>query len=142
MTTSPALPDRPRETSFVEMVFPEQANHYGTLFGGSALSLMGKAAFVAASRYARAAIVMSRTDKVRFHKPVPVGDMIEITARVARVGHSSMTVTVDMVAETLVSGQRTLAVSGSFEMVAVDGSGRPVPIDLPPHLQTEKEIPS
>ena len=39
----------PDETRFVEMVFPEQANHYGTLFGGNALSLMGKAAFVAAS---------------------------------------------------------------------------------------------
>ena len=34
----------PDETRFVEMVFPEQANHYGTLFGGNALSLMGKAA--------------------------------------------------------------------------------------------------
>ena len=36
-------------TRFVELVFPEQANHYGTLFGGTALSLMGKAAFVAAT---------------------------------------------------------------------------------------------
>ena len=41
-------------TRFVELVFPEQANHYGTLFGGAALSLMGKAAFVAATRRARA----------------------------------------------------------------------------------------
>lgn len=38
----------PTETRFVEMIFPEQSNHYGTLFGGTALSLMGKAAFVAA----------------------------------------------------------------------------------------------
>lgn len=42
------------EARLCEMVFPEQANHYGTLFGGTALSLMGKAAFVAASRHARA----------------------------------------------------------------------------------------
>ncbi len=38
----------PEETRFVEMIFPDLANHYGTLFGGNALSLMGKAAFVAA----------------------------------------------------------------------------------------------
>lgn len=39
---SAALPRLdPDETRFVEMVFPEQANHYGTLFGGHALSLMG-----------------------------------------------------------------------------------------------------
>jgi len=45
-------------TRFIEMVFPEHANHYGTLFGGHALSLMGKAAFVAATRRARCAVVM------------------------------------------------------------------------------------
>lgn len=49
----------PAETLFVEMVFPDQANHYGTLFGGNALSLMGKAAFVAATRRARSAVVMA-----------------------------------------------------------------------------------
>jgi len=43
-TASPNL--HPDETRFVEMVFPEQANHYGTLFGGHALHLMGKAAFI------------------------------------------------------------------------------------------------
>ena len=32
------------------MVFPEHANHYGTLFGGNALHLMAKAAFLAAGR--------------------------------------------------------------------------------------------
>ena len=44
-------------TRFVELVFPDQANHYGTLFCGAALSLMGKAAFVAATRRARRAVV-------------------------------------------------------------------------------------
>ena len=51
-------------TRFVELVFPDQANHYGTLFGGAALSLMGKAAFVAATRHARRAVVMANSDKV------------------------------------------------------------------------------
>ena len=40
----PLLNNDPGDTRFVEMIFPEQANHYGTLFGGTALSLMGKAA--------------------------------------------------------------------------------------------------
>lgn len=39
-----------------------------------------------------------------------------------------MTVVVEMVAEALVSGTRRLAVRGSFEMVAVDDAGRPVPV--------------
>jgi acyl-CoA hydrolase len=113
---------------FVELVFPEHANHYGTLFGGHALSLMGKAAFVAATRRARCAVVMATSDKVEFHEPVRVGELVELTALVERVGHSSMTVAVKVIAERLVSGQRRIAMQGLFEMVAVDEAGRPTPI--------------
>lgn len=65
-------------TRFVELIFPDQANHYGTLFGGAALSLMGKAAFVAATRRARRAVVMANSDKVQFHEPVHVGELVEL----------------------------------------------------------------
>jgi len=123
---------RPNEpTRFVEIVFPEQANHYGTLFGGNALSLMGKAAFVAATRRARCAVVMATSDKVQFHEPVHVGELVELTARVERVGRSSMTVVVEVVAETLATGSRRIAMQGSFEMVAVDAAGRPTPVNPP-----------
>ncbi|WP_315835985.1 acyl-CoA thioesterase [Bradyrhizobium prioriisuperbiae] len=124
----------PAETRFVEMVFPEHANHYGTLFGGMALSLMGKAAFVAASRHARCPVVMARSDRIAFDEPVRVGELIELVARVVRSGSSAMTVAVDMIREDLLSGQRTAAVRGTFEMVAVNASGRPVRI---PKSKTE-----
>jgi acyl-CoA hydrolase len=123
------------ETRFVEMIFPEQANHYGTLFGGHALSLMGKAAFVAATRRARAPVVMATSEKIEFHIPVRVGELFELTAQVTRVGRSSMTVAVEAVSEGLVSGTRRLAVRGSFEMVAVDEAGKPVPIARSPSIQ-------
>ncbi len=127
------------ETRFVEMIFPEQANHYGTLFGGHALSLMGKAAFVAATRRARAPVVMATSEKVEFHVPVRVGELVELMARVTRVGRSSMTVTVDAVSEGLISGTRRLAVRGSFEMVAVDDAGKPMPVAQPPSHDVSEE---
>lgn len=129
----PALHNHdPSDTRFVEMIFPEQANHYGTLFGGTALSLMGKAAFVAASRRARCAVVMATSDKVDFHSPVAVGQLVELAAHVSRVGRTSMTVEVDVTAEILTSGERRLAMRGCFEMVAVDAAGRPIPIQSEP----------
>lgn len=130
------------ETRFIEMVFPEQANHYGTLFGGNALSLMGKAAFVAATRRARVPVVMARSEKVEFHVPVRVGELVELTAQITRVGRSSMTVTVDAVSEELITGKRRLALRGSFEMVAVNGTGNPVPVQPWPAIPTPEEIPS
>lgn len=121
-------------TRFVEMVFPEQSNHYGTLFGGTALSLMGKAAFVAASRHARTAVVMAASDKVEFADPVSVGQIVELAARVIRVGRTSMTVAVEVEAEVLLTGERRPVMRGRFEMVAVDASGRPtvIPQDVVP----------
>ena len=125
-------------TRFVEMIFPEHANHYGTLFGGTALSLMGKAAFVAASRHARRAVVMAAADRVDFHMPVSTGQLVELDALVTRVGRTSMTVVVEVVAETLLTGIRRLAVRGQFEMVAVDENGQPTPIL--DHRPSDREV--
>ena len=126
-------------TRYVEMVFPDQANHYGTLFGGHALSLMGKAAFVAATRRARRPVVMATSDKVEFHVPVRVGELLEMTASVERVGRSSMTVVVEAVAEALLSGERRVALRGCFEMVAVDDRGRPTPISPSQHSTPDSQ---
>lgn len=109
----------------IEMVFPDQANHYGTLFGGHALSLLSKAAFVAASRHARSDVVMGSCHHVNFLQPVKVGQVLRLAARITRVGHSSLTVQVDGSAETLASGEVVAALTGIFEMVSVDAQGRP-----------------
>lgn len=128
-----------QETRFVEMIFPEQANHYGTLFGGTALNLMGKAAFITASRAARHAVVMASSERVTFHTPVAVGELAELVGRVERTGRSSMSVHVALFAETLATGERRLAVEGQFVLVAVDERGRPVPLaafqDIPQDTQ-------
>ncbi|MCO8019375.1 acyl-CoA thioesterase [Brevundimonas diminuta] len=116
------------ETRFAEMVFPDQANHYGALFAGAGLALLSKAAFVAASRRARGDVVMARSEAADFYTPVRVGELLDLSARVVRVGRSSLTVQVEGIAETLATGARRPALSGRFEMVAVDADGRPVPI--------------
>ncbi len=112
-------------TTLVEMIFPEQANHYGTLFGGNALSLMAKAAFVAATGKAHGAVVMARSEQVNFATPIQVGELLTLRAEIARIGRSSMSVTVTGTAQDLNTGQSRPALNGQFEMVAVDASGRP-----------------
>ena len=87
----------------------------------------------------RCAVVMATSDKVQFHEPVRVGELVELTARVDRVGRSSMTVAVEVVAEALVSGHRRVAMRGSFEMVAVDEHGRPTPVASLPPDEIERE---
>ncbi|ANH04037.1 acyl-CoA thioesterase [Shinella sp. HZN7] len=110
----PAPPSR-----LIALVFPGDTNHHGTLFGGAGLALMDRIAFIAATRHGRVPFVTASVDRVDFQAPARVGELVELVARVTRVGRKSMTVEVEMVAEGLVSGERRLCTRGSFSMVAV-----------------------
>ena len=114
----------------LEIVFPDHTNHLGTLFGGQALAWMDKAAFIAASRYARRTVVTARSEQVDFQLPIRQGQLVETIARVVEVGRTSMQVEVDVVAEDLLSGARVLCTQGRFVMIALDDAGKPSP--LPP----------
>ena len=122
-------PDRHDEVHLAEIVMPNRTNHLGTLFGGHALGLMDHAGWVAATRFAHRTMVTVAMDRVEFKVPVHAGQLVELVARVTRVGHTSVTVGVDMYAEEIASGERRLATSGSFVFVAIDDEGHPVPID-------------
>lgn len=119
----------PREARIWEIVFPDHANHLGTLFGGQALAWMDKAAFVAATRFARRTVVTARSEQVDFHVPVRQGQLVELVARVAEVGRSSMQVDVELHTEDALAGTRRLCTRGRFTMIALDGEGRPAVVD-------------
>ncbi|MET0794788.1 MAG: acyl-CoA thioesterase [Polyangiaceae bacterium] len=121
------------EARMIEMVFPEQTNHLGTLFGGQALAMMDKAAFIAASRYARRAVVTASSERVDFHVPVRQGQLVELLARVVATGNTSLTVEVKLFSEDLLTGERKLCTQGRFVLVAVDAEGRKssvLPLDV------------
>lgn len=113
-------------TRMCEMVFPNQTNHYGTLFGGHALELMDKSAFITASRFTRKAMVTASSEKVDFKTPVKTGHLVELVGRIEKVGRTSVTVSVDMVGENLLTGDRQLCARGRFVLVAVDPDNRPI----------------
>jgi uncharacterized protein (TIGR00369 family) len=116
------------EARLIEMVFPEQTNHYGTLYGGQALALMDKAAFIAASRYARRAVVTASSERVDFHVPVRQGQLVDLLARVVATGRTSITVEVKLYSEDLLTGERKLCTQGRFVLVAVAANGQPEPV--------------
>lgn len=125
------------ETRLVEMVFPNQTNHYGTLFGGQALALMDKVAFITASRYARTTVVTASSERCDFHLPVRQGQLVELVSRIVATGRTSMTVEVDLHAEDLLSGDRRRCTRGRFVLVALDAHGQPTHVPPLPVSQLE-----
>jgi len=122
------MSERQRSGKLLEIVYPEDTNSQGTLFGGHALSLMDRLAFIVASRYTRMPIVTARSEKVEFRSPVKLGELVELTGTVVDVGRTSLRVEIEMQREDLLTGDRSLCTTGEFVMVAVDQDGRPAAI--------------
>lgn len=101
----------------VDMVWPDQSNHHGTLFGGAALSMLDRLAFVQGSRALRGTVVTAAVGRLDFMAPVPAGHVVEGHARLLRRGVRSAVVAGQLVAEDLLSGRRTLCLAGEFTMV-------------------------
>lgn len=112
--------------AMVEIVFPEQTSHYGSLNGGNALAAMGKAAFIAASRHCRKTVVMAGSERVDFNSHIENGEVVITVPHIVSSGRSSMKVRVELWAENLHADQRRKCGEGTFAMVAIDRNHRPV----------------
>ena len=123
------MSERHRTGSLMEIVYPEDTNSQGTLFGGHALSLMDRLAFIVASRFTRMPVVTASSEKIEFRSPVKQGELVELTGSVVHVGRTSLRVRIDMHREDLLTGDRSLCTTGEFVMVAVGDDGRPQPIE-------------
>jgi acyl-CoA hydrolase len=111
-----------------ELVFPEDANVLGTLFGGKAVAMMDEVGAIAAMRACRKAVVTASIDRIDFKEPIHIGEFVEVIARIVKVGRTSLTAQVELWAEEPASGRRRLSTTGSFIFVAVDQHGKPTPI--------------
>lgn len=116
------------ETHVFKAVFPGQTNHHNTMFGGSVLYLMDEIAFMAATRFCRKPIVTVSSDKVDFNQAIPAGTLVELIGTVVRVGRTSLDVRVDVYVESMYRDGREKAITGTFTLVAINESKRPVPV--------------
>jgi acyl-CoA hydrolase len=117
------------EARLLESVFPTDTNPQGTLFGGTLVSWMDKAAGFAAMRRARSTVVTAAIEDIAFRVPILQGDLVEVSARVVSVGHTSMRVRVEVRRERpTVEGVGELCTVGHFTMVAMDAQRRPTPV--------------
>lgn len=107
------------ETRIFKAVFPNTTNHYDTLFGGTTLHMMDEASFICATRFSRKKVVTVSTDKIDFNQPIPQGSIVELVARVDKVGNSSCVVKVDIYMEDMYSLKRDKVVTGYFTFVAI-----------------------
>lgn len=106
---------------------PTDANFLGKVFGGAILSMLDLVAYATASRFAGNICVTASFDRVDFHEPIEVGELVTCEGVVTYVGRTSVEVTTRVYAENLIAGSRRLTNTSRVTMVAIR-DGKPVPV--------------
>lgn len=107
-------------------VMPGMTNHRGILFGGTLMQWMDELSGIAARRFDGGEVATVSVKEIRFLRPVSLGTFLDITAQVAAVGNTSLTVSVTAWMDRDGSGEKQeKAAEGEFVYVAVDEQGKP-----------------
>ena len=73
------------------LMMPRDTNAHGTIFGGVILSYIDQAGAIEARRQGLNLMVTVSMDKVVFHEPVFVGDLVSFWTETLRIGTTSIT---------------------------------------------------
>lgn len=117
------------EPSIRVVMMPRDTNAEGTIFGGMILSWIDQAAYVEAIRQAHHRYVTVAMREVEFHQPVFVGDVLSLYAETTRVGRTSMTIRVRVLARRRNDPDESVKVTeAEVVFVAVDDAGKPTAV--------------
>jgi len=117
----------PEESSadVIVRMFPSDANPAGNVFGGEILKHIDMVAGIVAQRHSQSNAVTVSMDSVNFIKPVFVGNVLKLNARINYVHNSSMEIEVRAEAEDIVTGIKTITGTAFVTFVALDKNGKP-----------------
>jgi acyl-CoA hydrolase len=119
------------------MMLPEDANAVGMVHGGVIMKEIDNAAGVAAIRYSKRICVTASIDRLDFHNPCFIGNLLTIKSCINMTGTTSMEVGTRAEAEDLCSGVVTHLASAYLTFVALDKEKKPVKV--PPFKPITKE---
>ena len=130
-----------RQTSviMVQPMTPQDANVVGNVHGGVIMKLIDEAAGIVAHRHVRGNAVTASIDRLDFHHPVYIGDVLTLKASLNLVGRTSMEVGVHVNAENPMTGEVRHTASAYVTLVAIGEDRKPVSVP-PLILETEEEM--
>jgi len=110
------------------VLMPDQANPYGTAFGGAIVAWIDMVASMAAQRHCGKEVVTASIDSLNFKEPIHIGEHVVLKASVNYVGRTSMEVGVQVSREDPYSGQSRVATTAHLTFVALDKNKNPTPV--------------
>lgn len=122
-----------------ELVLPMQTNLLNNLLGGQLMHFMDIAGALTCKRHCGCEVATVAVEKIEFHHPVRLGQIITITSKMIWAGRTSMKTRITVSAEDPQKHTSILTNTAYFTFVALNNECNPTPV---PKLQprTEGEI--
>jgi acyl-CoA hydrolase len=132
----------PKETLAIntELVLPNDTNTLGNLMGGRLLHWMDVIAAISAHRICKRVVVTASVNNVTFKRPIKLGAIVTLEAKVSRSFSSSMEIVIDVFVEDRMTSDKIEAGQAIFTFVAVDQLGNPIQVPtIIPETEQEEE---
>lgn len=125
-------------TVMTNVVLPSETNKFNHMFGGELLARIDRICSIAASKHAGGDVVTAAVNQVSFNRPIPVGSIVTIEAKVSHAFSTSMEVFAEVFIEDITHGTRNKVNEGIYTFVHIDAKG--IPLAVPKLIaETEQE---
>ncbi len=125
-------------TTMTEFVLPTHANAMGNVFGGQILAWVDLCAAICAQRHSGQMAITAGIDELSFERPIRVGQVVRLTARVTATFRTSVEILVEVEGEEATSGARWHCVRAFVTYVAVNEAMQPCSVP-PLELETDAQ---
>jgi len=107
---------------------PGDVNFGGKVHGGAVMKWIDQAAFACASSWAEGYCVTVYAGGIRFFKPISIGNLVKIAAKVIYTGKTSMHIAVDVFSRKISDPEFIKTTHCVIVFVSVDENGNPKPV--------------
>ncbi|MES2399379.1 MAG: acyl-CoA thioesterase, partial [Pseudomonadota bacterium] len=108
---------------------PSTVNFGGKVHGGTVMKWIDEAGYACATRWAKRYCVTVSVGSIRFGRPIRIGDLVEVEARLAYTGRTSMNISVEVRAGDMKTGEMQMITECLVVFVAVDEEGKSLPVE-------------
>lgn len=112
---------------------PSTVNFGGKVHGGTVMKWIDEAGYACATSWAKRYCVTVSVGSIRFNRPIMIGDLVEVQARLAFTGKTSMNISVEVRAGDMKLGlmEKITECIVVFVAVDLDGSALAAPAWMP-----------
>lgn len=130
-----------REVTFRFLAEPGDVNFGGKVHGGAVMRWIDQAGYACASAWSGRYCVTVYVGGIQFQRPISIGQLVEVSARIVKTGSTSMHVAVDVQARDITGEHYERTTHCLMVFVAVDAERQPVSVPaFVPETETEKHL--